>query len=325
MKKFHFLSALCFLSVSGSCVSSKKFNDAIQDNRILRENLEKQETESTNKIKELSDQIAALKGQINGLQSERDALQMQYDDAKKEIDGLKELVAALEQQLKNVESGSALEKNKLMNALDNYKAELNKKEEKLKQLSNNLLQQENKLRQMTLDLQQREQRLLELENLLKEKERAIAQMHENLKKILLEFEDKGLSIEQKNGRIYVRLAAALLFQSGKTDVDEKGRAAVIGLARALEKEDDIQILVEGHTDNTPVKSGSFPRDNWELSVLRATAVVQIMLDNSKIARHIITAAGRGEYMPISENKALNRRIEVIIIPNLDKIMKAIAL
>ena len=149
-------------------------------------------------------------------------------------------------------------------------------------------------------------------------------MKDKVAAALTGFTDKGLTVEQKNGKVYVSMEAKLLFPSGSTKVDSKGKEALVKLAKALEGVSDLEIVVEGHTDTDKMSSSSHPKNNWELSVLRATAVVEIMMANSTITPQILSASGRSEYHPVDpSDKAKNRRIEVIITPNLDELFKII--
>jgi chemotaxis protein MotB len=119
--------------------------------------------------------------------------------------------------------------------------------------------------------------------------------------------------------------AKLLFETGKTDVDARGREAIIDLARAIEGEQDLRIMVEGHTDTDDFNRSTYPRNNWDLSVLRATSVINIMLENSDVDPTLLIAAGRSKYQPVDpNNKALNRRIEVILSPNLDELYEMVS-
>jgi chemotaxis protein MotB len=132
-------------------------------------------------------------------------------------------------------------------------------------------------------------------------------------------------VSTKNGKVYVLLEERLLFESGSTVVDAKGVEALKNLAKVLEKETEIDVLIEGHTDNVPIKSATI-KDNWDLSVLRATAILRIITSNSKIEAKRLTAAGRGEFMPIDnantpEARKKNRRTEIILTPKLDELMQ----
>jgi chemotaxis protein MotB len=165
----------------------------------------------------------------------------------------------------------------------------------------------------------------ELEDLIAQKDAAVRALKDRIKAALSGFADKGIKVEQKNGRVYVSMEAKLLFASGSTSVGTEGKVAVLELAKALEGIEDLTILVEGHTDDDPIKTACI-NDNWDLSVMRATSVVRIMLEISQLDPAKLTAAGRGEFFPVApndtrENKAKNRRIEVILTPNLDKLFE----
>jgi chemotaxis protein MotB len=168
----------------------------------------------------------------------------------------------------------------------------------------------------------------ELEQIIAEKDAAVRALKDKIAAALLGFKDKGLTVEQRNGKIYVSMEAKLLFPKGSTSVDPQGQKALIELAKVLQDQKDLEILVEGHTDTDKLSGNGPIKDNWELSVMRATAVVKIMLGNSGIDATQITAAGRGEHIPVDkgeteEAKAKNRRIEVILTPNLDELFEII--
>ncbi len=137
------------------------------------------------------------------------------------------------------------------------------------------------------------------------------------------FEGKGLTVERKNGKVYVSMENKLLFGSGSWAVGNQGRSAVVNLAGVLVTNPDINVLIEGHTDNVSYSGKGTVTDNWDLSTKRATAIVRILVNNNVNAKQI-TAAGRSKYIPIASNssvsgKAKNRRIEIILAPNLDAI------
>ncbi len=167
---------------------------------------------------------------------------------------------------------------------------------------------------------EREERVTELEEMIKRKDDAMKQLKTRVSAALKGFENKGLTVVEKNGKIYVSLEAKLLFASGSTVVEPDGKKALVDLAKVLENEKDLEIIVEGHTDTDKLASPAHPKNNWELSVLRSTAVVEIMIGNSKMNPMQLMAAGRGEYHPVDvKDKAKNRRIEVIISPNLNEL------
>jgi len=184
---------------------------------------------------------------------------------------------------------------------------------------------EKELTEKSRTLEDREARVLELESLLESQEATVKALKNRVSDALLSFKDKGLTVVEKDGRVYVSLEAKLLFASGSTTVSTEGQRALKDLAKAIESEKDLSILVEGHTDTDKILGNSAPfKDNWDLSVMRATSVVRIMMDNSSIDATQLTAAGKGEHLPVDpSDKAKNRRIEIILAPDLDELFQLI--
>jgi chemotaxis protein MotB len=155
---------------------------------------------------------------------------------------------------------------------------------------------------------------------LAEQEAASEALRQKVANALKGFEGKGLTVTQRDGKVYVSMEAKLLFASGSTKVEPNGVNALKDLGKAIENEADMEIIVEGHTDTDKLSSANIPRDNWELSVLRATEVVKILTSNSNISPKLLSASGRSEYYPVDPaDKAKNRRIEIILQPKLDEL------
>ena len=174
----------------------------------------------------------------------------------------------------------------------------------------------------------REKRLIELESIIRRQDSITNALNEIVKRALLSFNSEELTVEMKNGKVYVSLSDKLLFKSGSADIEEKGQEAIKKLADVLNKNPDIDVLIEGHTDNVPLRSSINFKDNWELSTGRATNIVRILSDVSKVNPKRLTAAGRSEYMPkvsndTPEGRAKNRRTEIILTPKLDELYKLI--
>lgn len=187
-----------------------------------------------------------------------------------------------------------------------------------------LQRQEDSLNTLSRSLGDREARLADLQKELTAKDAAMRSLKERVSAALSGFEGKGLTVTQKDGKIYVNLDNKLLFKSGSTTVEAQGKEALTNLAKAVEGEKDLSILVEGHTDTDKILPGGTMKDNWDLSVLRATSVVRILQENSTIDPKRVTAGGRGEYVPVDPaDKAKNRRIEVILSPNLEALYKLV--
>ena len=183
-----------------------------------------------------------------------------------------------------------------------------------------------RLQKLKQDMESRSQRILELENVIASKDAAMNKLKDAISRALTNFEGKGLTVEQRDGKVYVSMENKLLFQSGSWAVGVNGKQAVKQLGSVLAENPDIAILIEGHTDNDPYNGTGQLSGNWDLSTKRATAIVQILRENPAINPENLTAAGRGEYAPIATNdtnegKAKNRRIEVILTPKLDEISK----
>jgi chemotaxis protein MotB len=160
--------------------------------------------------------------------------------------------------------------------------------------------------------------------MLDDQKAASEALKEKIQAALLGFKDKGLTVREEDGKVYVSMEAKLLFASGSTVVDPNGKKALIDLANAIENEVDMEIIVEGHTDTDKFSSSTYPKDNWDLSVLRATEVIKILTANSNIKPAMLSAAGRSEYHPVNAaDKAKNRRIEIILQPNLGELYKLV--
>lgn len=224
--------------------------------------------------------------------------------------------------------GSEGEIRRLMDELQTARRDLQKREGELNKLSSELTSRKHELDQMQLELDARNTRLIELEQVLKLQEKQLVSLKNQVTDALLGFENQGLTITQKNGKVYVSLEEKLLFKSGSTIVDPKGAAALKNLSGVLEQNNEINVMVEGHTDDVPVIPGSAFKDNWDLSVLRATSIARILLEGSIINPQRITTAGRSQYQPVDAKKTpearqKNRRTEIILSPKLDELYKII--
>jgi chemotaxis protein MotB len=309
------------------CVPARKFEEVAKKQEIcaadlktlktLKTELETENTELQDFNKQLSEATKRLKKDTTLLGKSLRMKERQYD----KIDFLNQRI---QDQLEALQKGQSLEKRRLMADLEKRKLELLALEDKLSEFEIELNNKENELKSISEELVKREKRVNELEEIIANKDAVVKALKEKVAKALLGFRDKGLTVEQKDGKVYISMDAKLLFASGSTKVDAQGVKALKELAKVLEDQEDLEILVEGHTDTDKMKSSSHPSDNWELSVLRATSVVKIMLDNSKMSPKTISAAGRSQFIPLDpNNKAKNRRIEVVLIPKLDELFEII--
>ena len=202
-----------------------------------------------------------------------------------------------------------------------FLAELKAKQDSISSL-------EAELARKQADLNSREARVAQLEGMISQIQDKLTSVKNALMDALVGFEGKGLSITQRDGKIYVSLENRLLFPSGSWQVDSEGRRAIAEITKVLVAQPDIRVMIEGHTDNVPYRGQGVLKDNWDLSVMRATAIVKLITQNPSIDPRNITAAGRSEYDPVlpntnSDNRARNRRTEVIITPDLSAIEKMI--
>jgi len=302
----------------GSCVPSKKYNELLEKEQACAEELAKFKSiaiENESKAKDLEVAHAKLTKESERLNADISKLDAEYQNLKAEYDKAVELNKILEKKFDENRSLSASQTAKLQAELEAKTLEVQRKEDALRELEAELIE-----KQRLLAL--REARVNELEELIAKKDEAVKSLKKRVADALLGFEGKGLTVEEKNGKVYVSLEAKLLFASGSTKVEDEGKRALVELAKVLETTQDIEIVVEGHTDTDRLTSATHPKSNWELSVLRATAVIDIMLKNSSVKPEILMAAGRSEYHPVdAQNKAKNRRIEIIIAPNLDKLFE----
>ncbi|RZK58409.1 MAG: hypothetical protein EOO87_00260 [Pedobacter sp.] len=180
------------------------------------------------------------------------------------------------------------------------------------------------INKLSADLKKREQRLKEVEEVLRKRDEATNQLKAKLQEALLGFTKNGLTVEIKNGKVYVSLTDKLLFPSGSIIIDEKGKQALTSLAEVLKQQKDINIAVEGHTDSQKINNLGQIKDNWDLSVLRSTSVVRFLTEEQKVESVRMTATGKGEFQPLgpntsAESRSKNRRIEIVLSPKLDEL------
>jgi len=223
-------------------------------------------------------------------------------------------------------SDSDAETRSLMAKLENTQKDLYQRENQLNQTQNKLDHDREELVKIKKELDTQNAQLIELQNILNRKDAEAEALKQKLSLALMGFENQGLTITKKNGKVYVSLDEKLLFASGSTEVDPQGRNALNKLAGVLEQNPTINIMIEGHTDDVPIIAGSKYIDNWDLSVQRATAIIRILLDGSSINPKRLTAAGRGEFLPVEQGKTVvtrqkNRRTEIILAPNLDEVFE----
>ena len=276
---------------------------------------------STKVFNDLESRYAKIKIEKNILENSEDSLQQSLDKLDMKW---KETNSYLENSRDSIKLG--LKKNKLLSE----ELDLVKKNSSLKiqeSISkNNALIKEIAIKET--ELLSRTERIDNLEKIISGQKKILNDLKNRISDALLNFKGKGLSIKQRNGKVYVSMENKLLFKSGRWNIELQGKQALVRLSKVLEENPDISILIEGHTDNIPFTSRGAIESNWDLSTKRATAVVKILLENNKILPQNLTAAGKSEFVPIVPNtsvdgRAANRRIEIILSPSLDKIMELI--
>ena len=309
--------ACVVLSLTTSCVSKKIYQD-----------LENKYADLKKEHNALSDENGLLKTDKNQLELDKNNLQTELDKTKAERDKLAADYAATKKNLDNLKASyAALEKD----SNDALEANINKNRQLLAELEAKqkaLAAEQDRLNKLKKDLEASSTRLAELEKMMADKEAAMNKLKETLSKSLKAFEGKGLTVTERDGKVYVSMENKLLFESGSWTVGTEGKKAVKLVGDVLGQNPDISVLIEGHTDNDKITGtiGGGVENNWDLSTKRATAIVNILSANAKVKKENLTAAGRGEYAPLmsnetAEGKAKNRRIEIILTPKLDEISK----
>jgi len=312
-----FALACVVLSLTTSCVSKKIYQD-----------LENKYADLKKEHNALSDENTTLKTDKNQLEADKNKLQTELDKVKAERDKLAADYAATKKNLDNLKASyAALEKD----SNDALEANINKNRQLLAELEAKqkaLAAEQDRLNKLKKDLEASSTRLAELEKMMADKDMAMKKLKETLSKSLKAFEGKGLTVTERDGKVYVSMENKLLFESGSWTVGSEGKKAVDLVGKVLADNPDISVLIEGHTDNDKITGtiGGGVESNWDLSTKRATAIVNILSANAKVKKENLTAAGRGEYAPLmsnetAEGKAKNRRIEIILTPKLDEISK----
>lgn len=290
MKKSLLVFAILALVIG--CVSQKKYDDLeARYYMALQENMR-----NNDRSNQLEAELSAMQEEVNRLQSE-------LDDAMANHELLQNDFEAILQENSHELQINAQKNRELLEQLEQSRAELTQKENELN----------SKIR-----------RINELESLIAQQKQILSNLKNSLSQALKNFEGKGITVQERNGKIYVSMENKLLFASGKWEVQPEGVTALNDLSSVLKNQKDLEIIIEGHTDNVPYATKSNDiSDNWDLSVMRATSITKI-LESKGVSPHKMTAAGRSKYVPIGDNsteagKTKNRRVEIIIAPNLDKI------
>lgn len=317
---FAAMLAVAFLS----CVPASHFEDlearynqTVSENEELTERLEACEEENAR----MEEELITLSQRIDRL--EEDTMQLR--------NALHDLEEAYDQYKTHAETlmeGKTEETRQILERLQETQEDLQRREDELQEAQREMEEKEQHLNTLMADVREKEGRVNELEEILHRQDSIVDALQQTVSNALLGFRDEGLSVEVRNGKVYISLEERLLFETGSAEVDADGERALSELAGVLAENPDINIMIEGHTDDVPFMPGARIKDNWELSVLRATAIVRILLKHGDIDPQRLIAAGRGEHHPVDpadspEARQKNRRTEIILTPQLDELFEII--
>ena len=313
--KYTTVFLLCLLLMTSSCVTKKVYQDLENKYADLKKENRRIQDETDDCINSKADMemaYEAIKSELNDTRMERDKNLADYNAASNNYKAMQASYAALEKNSNDALQSNMSKNRELLTQLDAKEKALTAEQNRLNKVKNELLESS--------------QRLAELESLMAAKDASMKKLKETLSSALNSFEGKGLTVQQKNGKVYVSMENKLLFSSGSWAVGAEGRRAVVEVGKVLAANPDIAVLIEGHTDDDAFNGSGPIADNWDLSTKRATVIVNILGENKGINQQNLTAAGRSEYAPLASNssadgKAKNRRIEIILTPKLDEISK----
>ena len=326
------LLVVAIIISSVSCVPGKKFKTLQDTSRLYlneRDVLKTENIDLSMKNKELEAKTALLEKETATTKQDLVKAQNERDKAKEVYNKLLGQVNDLQNSQEDLIKGNVKETRKLLTELKTAQENLQKKEDLLRQLEQNLDAKKASLDEMSFELEKRNARMTELEQILDAQKKIVQELKNKVSEALLGFENKGLTVSMKNGKVYVSLDEKLLFKSASWEIDANGRNALKNLAGVLEKNPDIQITIEGHTDNVPYNpAGGQMKDNWDLSVKRATTVVRVLLEGSRITPNRLTASGRSQYLPVDDRSTTdarqkNRRTEIVLTPDLNELYRLI--
>jgi chemotaxis protein MotB len=312
-----------------SCITPKVYNELLDKHEIAKKNLTKNEKLILELRENLDDKerdITNLNALVEQLRKDSITLNNDLVACQKKYDDLSTTYDLLTSKSSRYMAEKAKETKELLNQLETTQSELFAKEDQLNKSTLELEEKERKLLDSQNELELRSLRVAELEAIINRKDSMVTALKQKISKALIGLEGDGLTIEQRNGKVYISLEEDLLFASGKYEINQTGKQALDKLSDALSYQKDLEILVEGHTDSIPLSGRGLVKDNWDLSVMRATSVVKRLTSNTNLDPTQLIAAGRSEFVPISSNETSegrgeNRRIEMILSPNLDDLFK----
>ena len=317
MQKITIIILLAVSLFSFSCVSSRKF----QTSEAERNRLSEANATLAMELELATESLNLLVRNNTNLRQDTTRLGQVQRELTANLQSLRSTNLQLQEQLVRLTTGHAEEIQVALTRLKAAQGDLQAREDQV-------WKQEAEVNRLMADLNTKVARVDDLENILKRQEEAVQQLRQTVANALLGFDGRGLTVQVRQGKVYVSLEESLLFASGSATVDRAGQTALVELAKVLEANPDITIMIEGHTDDVPLRPGGAIRDNWDLSVLRATAIIRILQRSGNINPQRFIAAGRGEFHPIDpartpEARRKNRRTEIILTPNLDPLFRII--
>lgn len=332
-KTLFFIMAAMIVAISAvSCVSGKKFKTLQDTSKKFMDERDEYKTDNIGlemANRELEAKMAVMEKEVSTVRDDISKAQSERDKAVDEYNKLSSRYFELQNAQEDLIRGNVKETQNLLTELNTAQESLQKKEDLLRQLEQSLDTKKASLDELTFELEKRNAKLVELQKILDAQKKIVSELKNKVSDALLGFENKGLTVTNKNGKVYISLEEKLLFKTASWDIDANGKNALKKLAGVLERNPDIQITIEGHTDNVPYNpSGSQLKDNWDLSVKRATTVVRVLLEGSNIDPKRLTAAGHSEYMPVdsrntSDSRTKNRRTDIVLTPDLTELYKLI--
>jgi chemotaxis protein MotB len=320
------LPVLMIAFTAVSCVTGKRHNSLIDRNLMLmaeRDSLKAENIWLAMSNRELTAKSGQLTEEVNRLTGELQRARTDLSQTREEVSRLSTRYEELQRAQAELAAGKAQETQRLLTELRQAQTELHQREDLLRDLEMNLDTKKATLEELTYELEKRNERLAELEKMLDAQQKAVKVLKDKVSEALFGFENNGLTVTMKNGQVYVSMEDKLLFKTGSYEIDANGRTALRKLGALLEKNPDVTITIEGHTDDVPYRAapGQQILDNWDLSVKRATTVVRVLTQDTHISPKRLIATGRSEYMPVDPAKTpdarqKNRRTEIILTPDL---------
>ena len=326
-----FLPILIIALTAGSCVTGKRYNTLTDKSYMLmseRDSLKAENIWLTMSNRELTTKSMQLTEDTGRLTKEIGGVKAELSQSRDEVNRLNTRYDELQRAQQELVAGKAQETQRLLAELRQAQTDLQQREDLMRDLEMNLDTKKATLEELTYELAKRNTRLAELEKMLDAQQKAVKALKDKVSAALYGFENNGLTVTMKNGQVYVSMDDKLLFKTGSYEIDANGRTVLRKLGALLEKNPDITITIEGHTDDVPYRAapGQQILDNWDLSVKRATTVVRMLTHDTNINPKRLVASGRSEYMPVDtrtipDARQKNRRTEIILTPDLTDLYK----